>query len=132
MAYEEFQVRLSHLNLKNLCLEIGYEKDSATRNSEALKAEVKDFLKEYEIREHMIPPCGRADPVEARLCATNFLVEEGRGERLFPPNPEGAVVWSTHRALYALCFEFNEMTSLTIYTQDNRSSYSYLQTKSFQ
>ena len=104
MAHEELVNKLSHLNQRNLCLEIGYGKDSSTRDAEALKAETKEFLKEYESHGHTVPPCIRADPIEARLCATNFLVEEGRGERLFPPNPDGAVVWPTDRALYDSCF----------------------------
>jgi len=99
MANEDIQNRLSHLNLRNLCLEIGYEKESPTRDSDALKAEVKEFLKEYESHGHTIPPCGRADPIEARLCATSFLEEDGRGERLFPPNPEGVAIWPINRAL---------------------------------
>jgi len=99
MAHNDFQNRLGHLNLRNLCLEIGFERGSRTRDAEVLKAEVKQFLKVYESYGTTIPPCSRADPIEARLCATSFLVEEGRGERLFSPNSEGAPIWPTNRDL---------------------------------
>jgi hypothetical protein len=85
------------LNLENVCSILGYEKGSSARDSTALKKETRDFLEEYESRGHKVPPNNRASPVEARLCAAAFLEEGLRGERLFPPNLNGYVIWPDDR-----------------------------------
>ncbi|KAG9243576.1 hypothetical protein BJ878DRAFT_113213 [Calycina marina] len=89
---------LSKYNQENLLSILGYEKHSPTRNAGALKAEVKAYLAEYEFRGQKIPPLHRRNPAEARLCAYNFLEEDGRAERLFALNLDERLTWSADRA----------------------------------
>lgn len=54
---------------------------------------VEAYLEEYEAGGSRIPPNLTANPVEAQICAANFLVEEDRGDRFWPEFSSETMVW---------------------------------------
>lgn len=76
----------------DICSILGYEKDNQIKNSRILLRTTSAFLADYEARGNKV--YGRkAESIGVRLCALNFLEEEGRGEKLWPSLPDGSLVY---------------------------------------
>lgn len=81
----------SKLKRDDLCSFLGYEKGRPDKNRAILLKATSTFLTDQESRGNRIPP--RRNPVEARLCAINFLEEEGRGEKFWPRSLDGSLTY---------------------------------------
>ncbi|TGO19861.1 hypothetical protein BTUL_0002g01070 [Botrytis tulipae] len=80
----------------DICSFLGYEKDNPTRDRRNLLKSTSAFLADYEARGNKV--YGRkAESIGSRLCAVNFLEEEGRGERFWPPASDGSLVYEQAR-----------------------------------
>ncbi|KAF5868140.1 uncharacterized protein Bfra_007336 [Botrytis fragariae] len=80
----------------DICSFLGYEKDNPTKDRRNLLKSTSAFLADYEARGNKV--YGRkAESIGGRLCAVNFLEEEGRGERFWPPTSDGSLVYEQAR-----------------------------------
>ncbi|KAF7903088.1 hypothetical protein BELL_0514g00060 [Botrytis elliptica] len=80
----------------DICSFLGYEKDNPTKDRRNLLKSTSAFLADYEARGNKV--YGRkAESIGGRLCAVNFLEEEGRGERFWPPASDGSLVYEQAR-----------------------------------
>lgn len=80
----------------DICSFLGYEKDNPTKDRRNLLKSTSAFLADYEARGNKV--YGRkAESIGSRLCAVNFLEEEGRGERFWPPTSDGSLVYEQAR-----------------------------------
>ncbi|KAF7939160.1 uncharacterized protein EAE97_007241 [Botrytis byssoidea] len=80
----------------DICSFLGYEKDNPTKDRRNLLKSTSAFLADYEARGNKV--YGRkAESIGSRLCAVNFLEEEGRGERFWPPASDGSLVYEQAR-----------------------------------
>ncbi|KAF7877267.1 hypothetical protein EAF04_000950 [Stromatinia cepivora] len=80
----------------DICSILGYEKDKPTKDCRNLLKATSAFLADYEARGNKV--YGRkAESIGGRLCALNFLEEEGRGERFWPPTSDGSLVYEEAR-----------------------------------
>lgn len=80
----------------DICSFLGYEKDNPTKDRRNLLKATSTFLADYESRGSKVYG-KKAESIGGRLCAMNFLEEEGRGDRFWPPTSDGSLVYENSR-----------------------------------
>ncbi|ESZ94470.1 hypothetical protein SBOR_5118 [Sclerotinia borealis F-4128] len=76
----------------DICSFLGYEKDKPTKDRRNLLKATSTFLADYEARGGKVYG-KKAESIGRRLCAMNFLEEEGRGERFWPPTSDESLAY---------------------------------------
>lgn len=80
----------------DICSMLGYEKDNPIKERRNLLKATSAFLADYEARGNKVYG-KKAESIASRLCAVNFLEEEGRGERFWPLTSDGSLIYEeTH------------------------------------
>ncbi|KAI9640064.1 hypothetical protein NHQ30_011628 [Ciborinia camelliae] len=81
----------------DICSSLGYEIDKPTKDRRNLLKATSAFLADYEARGSKVYGKKAESSIGGRLCAMNFLEEEGRGERFWPPTSDGSLVYEEAR-----------------------------------
>lgn len=80
----------------DICSFLGYKADEPMKDRRDLLKSISTFLADYEARGSKVYG-KKAESTGGRLCAMNYLEEEGRGERFWPPTFDGSLVYEDAR-----------------------------------
>lgn len=82
-------------NCRDLCNLLGYEKGTPDRSPKILLSAIASFLDQFPLVVTPSKSRKQESAAEPRLYAMNFLLEENRGDNLWPPAADGLLAWDS-------------------------------------